>query len=70
LIARRHAVLRLAQPDRPPLAAARRVLAPVATRPQQWEFAVDQTGDQTITLSGTGRITVTIYVPPLGQSGR
>lgn len=41
-----------------------RLLAPFAIRPQQWEYVVGQTGDQTITLNGEGRPTVTIYVPP------
>ncbi len=41
-----------------------RALAPVATRPQQWEYVVGQTGDHIIVLTGEGRTTLTIYVPP------
>ncbi len=42
-----------------------RPLAPLAAKPQQWDYAVTKTGDQTLAFSGAGHVTITIYVPPL-----
>ena len=47
-----------------------RLLTPVAARPQQWDYAVAQPGDQTLAFSGAGHVTITIYVPPLAVPAR
>ncbi len=42
-----------------------RPLAPVTAGPRQWDYAVTTTGDQALAFSGSGPVTITIYVPPL-----
>lgn len=42
-------------------------LIPVMTHPFDWVFSIPQTGDYTLLLLGSGPISITINIPPLGS---